>query len=218
MYTDGASSASGYELGLVLEVPTGEVIRQSIRYPDMTNNEAEYEVVIVGLRLAIKYGVKRLKLRCDSQLVVNQVTETFKIKEQRLQKYQIEIYKLLSEFDECQLDQIPRAQNAEADSLAKLAATTKNIKRGDRNVVHLLNSLLDQVEEYSPKYGNMKLSPLYGETSYGGLASPKRSTTTTDPSSRERKLPSSSRKDISKGYSRRHTTLQATGKQSPPTS
>jgi len=69
----------------------------------MTNNEAEYEAVIAGLRLALKYREKRLKLRCDSQLVANQFTGTFQIKKQRLQKYQTKICKLLPEFDECQL-------------------------------------------------------------------------------------------------------------------
>nr|XP_016441393.1 PREDICTED: uncharacterized protein LOC107766987 [Nicotiana tabacum] len=57
---------------------------------------------------------------------------TFHIKEQRLQEYQAEICKLLSEFDEYQLDRIPRAQNIEADGLAKLAADTKSIT-GERN-------------------------------------------------------------------------------------
>uniref|UniRef100_A0A1U7WYG1 Uncharacterized protein LOC104228861 n=1 Tax=Nicotiana sylvestris TaxID=4096 RepID=A0A1U7WYG1_NICSY len=60
LYTDDASNTSGSGLGLVLEVPIGEVIRQSVRYPDMTNNEAEYKAVIVGLRLALKYGDSKL--------------------------------------------------------------------------------------------------------------------------------------------------------------
>ncbi|XP_019252673.1 PREDICTED: uncharacterized protein LOC109231466 [Nicotiana attenuata] len=113
LYTDGLSNALGSGLGLVLEVPTGKVIRQSIRCPDMTNNEAEYEAVIAGLKLELEYGARWAVLRCDSQLVVNQVTRTFQIKEQRLQKYQVEICKLLPQFDECQPDQIPRAQNVE---------------------------------------------------------------------------------------------------------
>ncbi|XP_019260180.1 PREDICTED: uncharacterized protein LOC109238211 [Nicotiana attenuata] len=49
LYTDDASNASGSGLGLVLEVPAGEMVAQSIRCPDMTNNEAEYEAVIAGL-------------------------------------------------------------------------------------------------------------------------------------------------------------------------
>lgn len=122
----------------------GEVIRQSIRFPEMTNNEAEYEAVIAGLKLALKYGARRLVLHCDSQLVVNQVTETFQIKEQKLQRYRSKIHKLLPEFDECRLDQIPRAQNIEADGLAKLAAATRNIDK--ENVVTLLHSAIDHVE------------------------------------------------------------------------
>ncbi|XP_070051512.1 uncharacterized protein [Nicotiana tomentosiformis] len=134
LYTDVTSNAAGSGLGLVLEVPTGEVIRQSIRFPDMTNNEAEYEAVIAGLRLALKYGAKRLKLHCDSQLVINQVTGTFQIKEQRLQKYQVEIRKLLPNFNECQLDEIPLAQNIKADGLAKLTAATRSITTGDKRI------------------------------------------------------------------------------------
>ncbi|XP_070001911.1 uncharacterized protein [Nicotiana sylvestris] len=142
LYTDGPSTHSGSGLRLILEFPTGEVIYQSIRCTDMTNNEA----VIAGLRLALKYGVKRLKLHCDSQLVVNQVTGTFQIKEQRLPKYQTEICKLLPNFDECQLDQIPQTLNIETDGLAKLAAATKSIMIGDKRVVYLFNSSLDQIE------------------------------------------------------------------------
>ncbi|XP_070022704.1 uncharacterized protein [Nicotiana sylvestris] len=136
LYTDGASNALGLGLGLVLKVPTGEVILQSIRCPEMTNNEALYEAVIAGLKLALKYGAQRLVLHYDSQLVVNQVTGSFQIKEQRLQKYQSEIHKLLPELDECRLNQIPRAQNIEADGLAKLATATRNINK--ENMVILL--------------------------------------------------------------------------------
>ncbi|XP_070050008.1 uncharacterized protein [Nicotiana tomentosiformis] len=109
LHTDGASNACGSGLGLILNVPTGEVIHQSIRYPDMTNNKAEYEVIIEELTLALEYRAKRLKLHCDSQLVVN--------------------------------------QNIEADSLAKLAVVTKSITPGDKSIVHLLSSALDQIED-----------------------------------------------------------------------
>ncbi|XP_075111353.1 uncharacterized protein LOC142181749 [Nicotiana tabacum] len=135
LYSDGVSNATGSGLGLVLEVPMGEAIRQSVRYSEMTNNEAEYEAVIAGLKLALKYGVRRVILCCDSQLVVNQVTGTFQIKEHKLQKYQTEIHKLLPEFDECRFDQIPRALNIKADGLAKLVAATRNITK--ENVVTL---------------------------------------------------------------------------------
>ncbi|XP_019238706.1 PREDICTED: uncharacterized protein LOC109218775 [Nicotiana attenuata] len=147
LYTDGAANASGSGLGLVLEVPTGEVIRQSIRCPEMTNHEAEYKDVVAGIKLAVKYGARRLVLHCDSQFVVKQITGTYQIKEQRLQKYQSEVHKLMLEFDECRLEQIPRAQNVKADGLAKLAAATKNINKG--SVVTLLHSAIDHAEVLS---------------------------------------------------------------------
>ncbi|XP_019254978.1 PREDICTED: uncharacterized protein LOC109233548 [Nicotiana attenuata] len=102
-----------------------------------------------GMKLAIKYRARRLILHCDSQLVVNQVARTYQIKEQRLQKYQSEIHKLMPEFDECRFEQIPRGQNIEADSLAKLAAATKNINK--ENVVTLLHSAVDHIEVFSLK-------------------------------------------------------------------
>ncbi|XP_019254080.1 PREDICTED: uncharacterized protein LOC109232811 [Nicotiana attenuata] len=124
-----ADFVADFSAGILLEVEQ-EALRASAR-----------------MKLAIKYGARRLILHCDSQLVVNQVTGTYQIKEQRLQKYQSEIRKLMHEFDECRFEQIPRAQNVEADSLAKLAAATKNINK--ENVVTLLHSAVDHVEVFS---------------------------------------------------------------------
>ncbi|XP_070050080.1 uncharacterized protein [Nicotiana tomentosiformis] len=132
LHTDGASNACRSGIGLVPEVPTGEIILQSIKFPNMTNNEAECEAIVAGLRQPLKYGAKRLQLHYDSQLVVNQVTWTLQIKEQRLKKYQTKIYRLLPSFDECQLDQIPINQNVEVDGLAKLAVVTKSVTLGIR--------------------------------------------------------------------------------------
>ncbi|XP_019256397.1 PREDICTED: uncharacterized protein LOC109234796 [Nicotiana attenuata] len=94
----------------------------------MTNNEAEYEAVIAGLKLALKYGAKQSSYGTK-----------------RLQKYQGEICKLLPEFDECQLDRIPRTQNIEADVLAKLAAATESITE-EGYMVTLLHSSIYQIE------------------------------------------------------------------------
>nr|XP_009768407.1 PREDICTED: uncharacterized protein LOC104219413 [Nicotiana sylvestris] len=111
----------------------------------MTNNEAEYEAVIAGLKLALKYGARRVVLRCDSQLIVNQVIGTFQIKEQSLQKYQAEIHKLLPEFDECRLDQIPRAQNIEVYGLAK--RDTPIGQKGSQKA----SNAGDQVQHHKPR-------------------------------------------------------------------
>nr|XP_016494367.1 PREDICTED: uncharacterized protein K02A2.6-like [Nicotiana tabacum] len=86
---------------------------------------------------------------------------------ERLQKYQSKIHKLLPEFDECRFDQIPRAQNIEANDLAKLAVATKNINK--ENVVTLLHYAVDHIEpnalgqtkqdEYWKKYTKGTVAP-----------------------------------------------------------
>ncbi|XP_060202236.1 uncharacterized protein LOC132630695 [Lycium barbarum] len=98
LYTDRASNESGSGLGLALKVHNREIVRQAIKCPKITNNEAEYEAVLAGLKLALEYGVKSIKLHYDSQLVVNQVNGTFSIKEPRMQKYQTQISNLFAKF------------------------------------------------------------------------------------------------------------------------
>nr|XP_016449274.1 PREDICTED: uncharacterized protein LOC107774292 [Nicotiana tabacum] len=181
----------------------------------MTNNEAEYEAVIAGLKLALKYGARRVILHYDSQLILNQVTRTFQMKEQRLQKYQAKIHKLLPEFDECRFDQIPQAQNIEADGLTKLAASTKNISK--ENMVTLIHSSIDHVEVRSPKYANSKSSHSSGKTSYDASTSPKKSVVIMDLSSLGKRRPSSSKNGASSRYSPHYIIPPATVKQNPPT-
>lgn len=123
------------------------MIFQSIRCPEITNNEVEYEAVIESIKLAIKYGARRVLLHCESQLVVNQIAGTYQINEQRLQKYQAEIHRLMAEFDKCRFKQIPRARNIKADGLVKLVAATKNISK--ESVVTLLHSAIDHNELFS---------------------------------------------------------------------
>ncbi|XP_070004792.1 uncharacterized protein [Nicotiana sylvestris] len=58
LFTDGSSNVKGVGLGIVLVPPTGETIRQAIKYHSITNNEAEYEVVIADLELALELNIK----------------------------------------------------------------------------------------------------------------------------------------------------------------
>ncbi|XP_075092008.1 uncharacterized protein LOC142172130 [Nicotiana tabacum] len=73
LFTDGSSNIKGASIGIFLIPPSGEVIRQEIKYYLITNNEAEYEVVIVGLELARELGIEQIVIKNDSQLVVNQM-------------------------------------------------------------------------------------------------------------------------------------------------
>ncbi|XP_070026012.1 uncharacterized protein [Nicotiana sylvestris] len=60
LFTDGSSNVNGEGLGIVLVPPMGETIRQAIKCHSITNNEAEYEVVIASLELARELGINQI--------------------------------------------------------------------------------------------------------------------------------------------------------------
>ena len=75
LHVDGSSTNKGSGAGVQLQSLTGELIRQSISFGvTASNNEAEYESPIAGLRLAKAVKEKRLNAYCDSQLVTSQFT------------------------------------------------------------------------------------------------------------------------------------------------
>ncbi|XP_071728711.1 uncharacterized protein [Rutidosis leptorrhynchoides] len=82
LFTDGASSSDGAGAGLILTNPDGKEHTYALRFVfPISNNEAEYEALLSGLRIAEKMGVKALKVAVDSQLVANQLNETFEARD-----------------------------------------------------------------------------------------------------------------------------------------
>ena len=75
---DGASSAMGASVGIVIIIPEGIRLEHSFRLGfRASNNEAEYEALIVGLRTVLGMGVWDVEIYSDSRLVVNQVQGSF---------------------------------------------------------------------------------------------------------------------------------------------
>ena len=85
MNIDGSSTKDSGGVGIVLKSPEGDIIKQAMRlqYPT-TNNEAEYEALLVGLKTAKTLGATELDVRSDSQLVVGQVNGDYEAKEGRM--------------------------------------------------------------------------------------------------------------------------------------
>lgn len=90
-----------------------------------TNNQAEYEALIAGLKLAIEVKIESLLIQTDSLLVEGQVTRAFQVKEPILIKYLERVRYLMSRFLEVVVEYVPRTQNQRAGVLAKLASTRK---------------------------------------------------------------------------------------------
>ena len=108
----------------MITTPDGETLKYGVRlrFP-ATNNEAEYEGVLTGLRLGKALGVKNLLIQSDSKLVIEQIKGEYEAKEERMQKYLRLTNHLTKEFDEVEFTQVPRNQNALVDEIAKLASS-----------------------------------------------------------------------------------------------
>ncbi|VFQ71616.1 unnamed protein product [Cuscuta campestris] len=122
MSIDGSSGSQSCGAGIVLITPEKFRIYYAIRFQfRVSNNEAEYEALINGLKILRKMGVSRVQVYTDSRLVVGQITGAFEAKEERMKRYRDLTLEVLGKF-EFKLEHIPRAQNAEADVLSKLSA------------------------------------------------------------------------------------------------
>ncbi|XP_060187762.1 uncharacterized protein LOC132616966 [Lycium barbarum] len=149
LHTDGASNIKGSGLDIVLRSPAEELIRQSIKISSkLTNNEAEYEPLIAGLKLARGLGAEIVEAMCDSLLVVNQINGTFEVKDDRMQKYLEKVEVVLHRFKEWMVQHTPREQNTEADALANLGSSVEAERLSSGAIFQLMSSVIEsnQVE------------------------------------------------------------------------
>ena len=109
--------------GLVLQSHDGFLIEYAMKldFPT-TNNEAEYEALIAGLGLAGTLRVKNLKVRGDSKLIISQVKGEFEARDDTMAKYVRLVRAVMTQFNECHVEHIPREENAKADALSKFAS------------------------------------------------------------------------------------------------
>jgi len=100
----------------VLEGPSGILLEQPLKFDFKTsNNQAEYETILVDLNLAYDMEAQKLICGSDSQLVDGQLKGEFEVKESLLQKYYHLIRNLMSIFINVQIDHICQQQNVRAD-------------------------------------------------------------------------------------------------------
>nr|XP_025703449.1 uncharacterized protein LOC112805264 [Arachis hypogaea] len=138
LFVDGASNPQGSGAGILLESSDGIVLEHSLRFSfKASNNQAEYEALIAGLKLAADLNITNLTILCDSLLVVQQVNRSFQVKDQTLQKYLDVVQQLLANFLNVKIHHIPREQNHRADVLSTLATTQAHTAK-------LLQSTLDK--------------------------------------------------------------------------
>ncbi|GJS53949.1 reverse transcriptase domain-containing protein [Tanacetum coccineum] len=125
LFTDGSSCIDGSGAGLILTSPDGAEFTYALRFQfTASNNEAEYEALLAGLRIAAQMGVRNVRVSVDSKLVANQVLGTYIAKEENMIKYLEKVKSLVSGFASFSISQVPRSHNKKADALSKIASTS----------------------------------------------------------------------------------------------
>jgi ribonuclease HI len=123
MYFDESLMKTGAGAGLLFISPLGKHLRYVLRlhFP-VSNNVAEYEALVNGLRIAIELGVWRLDARGDSQLVIDQVIKNSHCHDRKMEAYCDEVRRLEDKFYGLELNHVARRYNETVDELAKIAS------------------------------------------------------------------------------------------------
>jgi ribonuclease HI len=123
MYFDGSLMKTGAGAGLLFNSPLGKHVCYIIRlhFP-ASNNVAEYEALVNGLRIAVELGVRRLDARGDSQLIIDQVMKNSHCRDWKMEAYCDEVRRLEDKFYGMELNHVARRYNETVDELAKIAS------------------------------------------------------------------------------------------------
>ncbi len=135
IYTDGGARGNPgpAACGAVIKNEIGEIIFKASKYLGIaTNNQAEYEALILALQKAKRIlksrdtkfcaptGDKNIECFLDSELVVKHLNHEYKIKDENLQPLFIKVWNLTLDFDSVKFTHIPREENKLADGLVNV--------------------------------------------------------------------------------------------------
>jgi ribonuclease HI len=123
VYFDGAcrGNPGPSAVGWVLVSGDGIIAEHGETIGHATNNQAEYEALLAGLRAGEQFGFDEAEVRGDSQLIVKQVKGAWDTNDPELREKRVEARELLERFDDWSLTHVPREVNDRADELANEA-------------------------------------------------------------------------------------------------
>ncbi|KAG9458351.1 hypothetical protein H6P81_002859 [Aristolochia fimbriata] len=120
MYFDGAARKNGAGAGVLFISPNEDLMPYSfILSHCCTNNEAEYQAIILGLGMAIEMGLSQLEIFGDSALVIKQIIGDFEVRKDELMPYQKEAQRLLQKISNVTLGHVPRASNSQSGRIGR---------------------------------------------------------------------------------------------------
>ena len=123
MHFDGSKMLAGLGAGVVLTSPTRDTVQYvlQILYTD-SNNAAEYDALLHGLRMAVSMDIQRLEVHGDSNLAISQINGDFDAKDPKMVAYHNAIRKMSARFEGLEFHHVARENNQAADILARIGA------------------------------------------------------------------------------------------------
>jgi ribonuclease HI len=133
IYTDGGARGNPGPAGsgaVIKSLDSG--VEQTVStvskfFPRATNNQAEYDAIIIGLQEALRFGAEEVELVMDSELAVKQIRGEYRVKNPELAKKFLEVYNLSQKFKKFSARHVFREHNKEADALVN-QAIDENLK------------------------------------------------------------------------------------------
>lgn len=122
IFTDGGARGNPGPAGTGFVIWDGdELVHSGGEYiGETTNNVAEYTAVIHALEQAKKMGAKKIEFYLDSELVVRQLQQKYKVKNAVLAKLFVVVWNLIQQFDSVKFNHVPREENIDADRQVNL--------------------------------------------------------------------------------------------------
>jgi ribonuclease HI len=131
MYFDGSLKLEGAGAGILLISPKGEQLKYVLQiFWNVSNNEAEYEALLHGLRLAISLCIKRLLVHNNFAVVINKVNKSWDRNKENMDAYCLEVRKLENKFYGLEFHHVVHDNNVVADVLSKLGSTRAQVPAG----------------------------------------------------------------------------------------
>ncbi|PLX25579.1 ribonuclease H [Candidatus Parcubacteria bacterium] len=123
LFTDGGARGNPgpAAIGAVLYQNDQEIATVSEYIGEATNNQAEYRAILAGVELALEKEVKDLECFLDSELIVEQLNQRYKVKDKELAKLFVKVWNLTLKFDKISFVHVRLEKNKRADQLVNQA-------------------------------------------------------------------------------------------------
>lgn len=120
---DGSEMLASLGAGVVLTSPTRDIVQYALQilYTD-SNNAAEYEALLYGLRMAVSMGIQLLEVCADSNLAISQINGDFDAKDPKMASYRNTVLIMSAWFEGLEFHHVARESNQTADVLARISA------------------------------------------------------------------------------------------------